>query len=397
MIFVASVAVFCSFTVYRSGATQTPDRVAAFREQERKALAEPFRGVTTDGRIVPGLFKVKPTGVSTKPVREAADEFIGALRDEQRPGVLYSVDDQQWRRWDNRSWPPRQGIAFREMSQRQRALAFELLHASLSAKGLEKTLTIMKLNETLAELTKNFDEYGEGAFWITVMGQPSDTEPWGWQLDGHHCVINYFVLGNQVVMTPTFMGAEPVHAESGKYKGAVALQEEQNKGLRLFLSLTKDQQAQAVIRSEKGRVDSLAQAYQDNLVMSYAGISASMMDTTQKKLLLGLIEEYVSNMKEGHARVRMEEVRSHLDRTYFSWIGTSDPNAVFYYRIQSPVILIEFDHQGRAAPVRTDVPTREHIHTVVRTPNGNDYGKDLLRQHHERHSHKQNGAHLNFN
>jgi hypothetical protein len=25
--------------------------------------------------------------------------------------------------------------------------------------------------------------------------------------------------------------------------------------------------------------------------------------------------------------------------------------------------------------------TREHIHVVVRTPNGNDYGKDLLRQH----------------
>ncbi|NRP74564.1 hypothetical protein ILFOPFJJ_05486 [Ensifer psoraleae] len=28
-------------------------------------------------------------------------------------------------------------------------------------------------------------------------------------------------------------------------------------------------------------------------------------------------------------------------------------------------------------------PTRGHIHTVVRTPNGNDYGKDLLRQHHD--------------
>jgi hypothetical protein len=25
--------------------------------------------------------------------------------------------------------------------------------------------------------------------------------------------------------------------------------------------------------------------------------------------------------------------------------------------------------------------------TVVRTPNGNDYGKDLLRQHYERHPH----------
>jgi hypothetical protein len=89
-------------------------------------------------------------------------------------------------------------------------------------------------------------------------------------------------------------------------------------------------------------------------------------------------------VKEGHAKVRMDEVRSHLDGTYFGWIGGADPGAVFYYRIQSPVILIEFDHQSRIAPIRTSTATRDHIHTVVRTPNGNDYGKDLLRQHHER-------------
>jgi hypothetical protein len=29
----------------------------------------------------------------------------------------------------------------------------------------------------------------------------------------------------------------------------------------------------------------------------------------------------------------------------------------------------------------SDRHTRDHIHTIVRTPNGNDYGKDLLRQH----------------
>jgi hypothetical protein len=33
------------------------------------------------------------------------------------------------------------------------------------------------------------------------------------------------------------------------------------------------------------------------------------------------------------------------------------------------------------------VPTRYHVHTVVRTPNGGDYGADLLRLHHERFDH----------
>jgi hypothetical protein len=59
--------------------TQVLDRIAAFREQERRAVAEPFKGVTTDGNIVPGLFKISATGVATKPVREAADAYLNGL------------------------------------------------------------------------------------------------------------------------------------------------------------------------------------------------------------------------------------------------------------------------------------------------------------------------------
>ncbi len=70
-------------------------------------------------------------------------------------------------------------------------MAFALLSASLSAKGLTLSKDIMKLNGTLAELANNFDEYGEWLYWITVMGDPSSSEPWGWQIDGHHLIINY--------------------------------------------------------------------------------------------------------------------------------------------------------------------------------------------------------------
>jgi hypothetical protein len=87
----------------------------------------------------------------------------------------------------------------------------------------------------------------------------------------------------------------------------------------------------------------------------------------------------------------MEEVRKHIEDTYFAWIGSYGRDAVFYYRIHSPVILIEFDHQTPVALEGPRVPGRRHIHAVVRTPNGNDYGKDLLRQHYE--AHKNNRAH----
>ena len=87
--------------------------------------------------------------------------------------------------------------------------------------------------------------------------------------------------------------------------------------------------------------------------------------------------------------MKLNEVRDHLDATYFAWVGGAKDDSVFYYRIHSPVVLIEFDHQGRVAPFRSREPTRDHVHAVIRTPNGNDYGKDLLRQHYEAH-HKDN-------
>jgi hypothetical protein len=95
-------------------------------------------------------------------------------------------------------------------------------------------------------------------------------------------------------------------------------------------------------------------------------------------------------MDDGHARVKMAEVEKHLDKTYFAWIGGTDDASVFYYRIHSPVILIEFDHQrpaGLRGMMKDQSPNKEHVHVVIRTPNGNDYGKDLLRQHYAKHKH----------
>jgi hypothetical protein len=350
------------------------------------ATLEPYTGIVSSDGIERGLFQIKSAGVSTEPIRIAAEAFLGGLTEEQRRMTTFPADSPEWRRWDNRHSPPREGVRFKDLTEAQRNLAFDLLRASLSAKGLQQTRDIMRLNETIRELTQRLDEYGEWLYYITVMGKPSATEPWGWQLDGHHCVINYFILGDQVVMTPNFMGSEPVRAESGKYKGTVVLQGEQDKGLEFMRALNRDQQKKALIGDKKG-ANTLTEAYKDNVVLDYAGISAKELSAAQRDQLLDLIQEFVGRMRDGHARVKMSEVRVHLDRTTFGWIGATQSDSVFYYRIHSPVILIEFDHQRPIALGRSDVPTRNHIHSVVRTPNGNDYGADLLRQHHERHKH----------
>jgi hypothetical protein len=279
------------------------------------------------------------------------------------------------------------------MTEGQRSAAFGLLRAGLSAKGLKQTRDIMRLNETLAELNdNNFDEYGEWQYYVTVMGTPSASEPWGWQFDGHHAIINYFVLGDQVVMTPFFAGSEPVHARSGKYRGTSVLQDEQNSGLAMVNALDEAQRRTAILKVSKTGDGNLTEAWKDNVVLDYAGIRATELSERQRRQLIDLIALYVDNMDDGHARVKVDQVRAHLDRTFFAWIGKTDPGSVFYYRIHSPVVLIEFDHQ-RPVGIRHLVddrmqPSLEHIHTVVRTPNGNDYGKDLLRQHYEQHPHK---------
>jgi hypothetical protein len=353
---------------------------------QQQGQLEPFVGVTTDGSAVRGLFPIRATGVSTAPVRAAAETFLAALTAEQRGKTKFAADDVEWRQWNNVHRATRQGVSFQELSEAQRAAAYGLLRASLSVRGFEKSTAVMRLNGHLAELVNNFEEYGEHLYWLTVMGEPAGEGPWGWQLDGHHLVINYFVLGDQVVMTPTFMGSEPVSAETGRYAGTSVLAEEQDRGLALMRSLGPEQRAKATLQPEKTRNHAQAQARQDNLVLPYEGLRGSELSEPQRALLLDVVAEYVNNMPPGHAKVRMDEVRAHLDDTWFAWIGGTGADDVFYYRVHSPVILIEFDHQSPVALGQRDSPpTRRHVHTVVRTPNGNDYGKDLLRQHYEAH------------
>lgn len=393
----AGFAALLAFAFFHTGAARSqsaPSLQERFRKMsidaETKGLAQPFVGITAHGTPESGLFEIRSTGVSTEPVRKAAARFLEMLTAEQRAKTVYPVDDPEWRKWMNQHFYIRQGVSFLEMSEPQREAAIGLLRAGLSAKGLKLTRDIMKLNHTLGELNNNdFEQYGEWRYHITVMGQPSTKEPWGWQLDGHHAIINYFVLGDQVVMTPYFAGSEPVIAKSGKYKGTVILQDEQNRGLALISALPEPLRNKAVLQVSKTGNNNLTEAFKDNVVLDYAGAPVKDMSQAQRKQVVDLIRLYVDNMDDGHARVKMDEVTRHLDNTWFAWIGETKPDSVFYYRIHSPVILIEFDHQ-RPAGLRhllPDTPNREHVHVVVRTPNGNDYGKDLLRMHYQLHPH----------
>ena len=354
---------------------------------ESVMLREPFLGVTAAGETEPDLFRIEATGVSTEPIREAAVTFLATLTPEQRSRTLFPVDDLEWRRWANISISTRQGVGLLEMDAAQTAAAFGLMAATLSTRGFETSRNIMRLEGYLADLMDDHDEYGERRYWFTVMGEPSASGPWGWQLDGHHLIVNCFVLGDQVVLTPTFMGSEPPRADTGRFAGTAILEEELAAGLALINALDDEQRAVAIIDPDKTANDNRGELFQDNAVVPYEGLRLGGLDDAQREIALELVGLYTGNLRPGHAEVRLAEVVRHWDDTYFAWVGDTSPEAVFYYRIHSPVILIEYDHQTPVALEVPDRPSRNHVHTVVRTPNGNDYGKDLLRQHLLEHPH----------
>lgn len=373
--------------------------------REKAYLDKSFVGLTSDGKTREGLFPIRTTGVSTQPVRDAVSDFLSSLSEAQRKQCTFPIEDDEWRKWHNIELYERQGIALFEMNDKQRALAFDILETGLSSNGVEKARNIMAMEGYLKELSieigsayeKGIVRLGEDKYWFSFMGRPSSNEPWGWQIDGHHLVVNYFVLGDQVVMTPTFMGSELTHIKEGPNAGIRTFVDESKKALKLYRSLDQNQRALATLLEEKTVSYTQAEAFRDDEVIPYVGIRVRDFEDSQKDLLIDLIEEYVGNMEAGHASIKMDEVKTHLDQTWFSWVGGSGDEDVFYYRIHSPVLMIEYDHHSPVFIVKKGEPgpgpVNWHVHTVVRTPNGNDYGKDLLQQHLQDHHHD-HGAHV---
>ena len=350
----------------------------------RLAAEEPFRGVATPKGVQPGLFPLRETGLDTGRARAAAQDYLAALGPEELAGGRFPMDDVSWRHWSNGArYFLRHGLCLEDLDDTRRSLVLAVIGTALSAYGFQQVVDLMHLNLTIGELRGEEHLLHEWMYWFSVYGEPERGGPWGWQLDGHHVNVNCVYVGDRMVLTPTFLGAEPVTAVSGKYAGTTAFRREEAMGLQLFRSLADPQREQAVI-AEEMPLGLFAGAFRDNFELELQGLPFAELTPAQHAIATELLGLYTDRAEEGQARVRREEVLAHEAETRFAWVGDgTGPDGVFYYRIHSPVILIEFEHQ-RGVMFDNDVPLRHHIHTVVRTPNGNDYGVDLLRQHHER-------------
>lgn len=355
------------------------------------AAQQAFVGITADGQPIPGLFALEDTGLDSKPIVAAAQDLLSALDLDERTAVSQSVESRAWRMWTNAyaDFVPH-GLRLQDLTSAKRNAVLEVMRATLSTQGYDLARDVMRLNRDLGRLLDQYkDTLTEWMYWFTIFGSPSSSEPWGWQIWGHHLDINCLIIGRQLVLTPTFMGTE--------FDAEELFAAERGSALELINSLSAEQLAEAVVYERfadlpvelQGPVDGRHQggAGQDNRIIPYEGIRVADLSSKQRALFRRVLESWIDRMPRGPRDARLRELERHLDTTHLAWYGPLSGEEAFYYRVHSPVILIEYDiHPGIF--LNNDEPEPFHVHTIVRTPNGNDYGKDILRQHLAAHSHE---------
>jgi hypothetical protein len=103
------------------------------------------------------------------------------------------------------------------------------------------------------------------------------------------------------------------------------------------------------------------------------------MPAAARAVLDAVVDDFIAYLPDGPWAARRREIQESYQETYFSWIGGWEGEEAFYFRVQSPVVVLELDHHTGVF-LGNDEPAPFHMHTVVRTPNGNDYGRELVRQ-----------------
>lgn len=359
----------------------------------RARYQEPFKGLTADGKIMPGLYGRADEGAPVQAMTAAARRMLDVLGDAARERVQYPIDAHEWRIWSNPEFLVNPcGLRLEELPDPARQAIMAVVEASLSTPGYQKTRGCMYTNGFLGELCELPRIMNEWSYNFCLFGTPSEHEPWGWNLYGHHLCMNCLVLDGQMVISPTFMGAEPNVIDRGPHAGTMLFTDEEQLGLSLMRSLPAALREQATTYLQmhdpampEGRWNiadqrHLGGAFQDNRVVPYEGVPLTQFSAEQRDRVMSLVEQFVIYLPDGPRQAKMQQIASQLDQTWWSWIGGHGDEDPFYYRIQNPVIMVEFDHHS-GVWLNNGEPAKCHIHTLVRTPNGNDYGKDLLRQH----------------
>jgi hypothetical protein len=341
------------------------------------------------GTVRPNLFKLQDEGIPIGDITQAGLEILSNLDSAQKAKTCLHIESPEWRSWSNPEFLlSDKGIRLDEITPELRATVMHLLQCTLSPEGYEKAVGAMRINHFLGELVQAPKICNEYSYNFVMFGQPSVEDAWGYSFYGHHLCLSIFFIRQQIVISPWFTGAEPNLIDDGPYKGTRILEREEALGLQLMQSLDQEKQKQAQLYKmmkdpamPRGRWNHddqrhLCGAYRDNRIVPYEGILVSEMTSQQQDLVTAIFEQYLLYLPKSAKALRLEQIQSWYKETYWCWIGGFGQEDPFYYRIQSPVVIVEFDHHSGVF-LTNGKPAKFHIHTLLRTPNAGDYGVAL--------------------
>lgn len=313
---------------------------------------------------------------ATADAASAAQAFIASLDEAGRAKALYPLGDDEQFDWH---FVPRarNGLPLGEMTAAQRAAAHDLLQSALSSQGYHKANAIIELERVLGILEGRPERRDPENYYVTIFGEPSAGGAWAWRFEGHHMSFNFSSPSERLTVTgPAFMGANPARVPSGPKAGWRPLGREEDLARTLLLDLSAEQRTRAVISAEAPS-DILTGNDRSARLDAFEGLPADAMTAAQREILFDIVHEYVGNLAndfEWMTKVREEIPASDI---YFAWAGSPEPEQGHYYRVHSPVFLIEYDNTQNDA---------NHVHSVWRDLE-NDFGGDALARHYEESDH----------
>lgn len=309
-----------------------------------------------------------------KEVLTNTQAFLGTLTPELKSKAQFAFDDAERFNWN---FVPieRKGLTFYDFSDKQRNAAMTLLKSSLSDQGYQKATAIINLENILKVVEKRspedkFRDPMNYHFW--VFGTPDAKKPWGWRFEGHHVSLNFTLVNGEIVSsTPSFFGSNPGIVKEGENKGMEVLKQETDLGFALVNKLTPAQRSTALI-SETAFPEIISGNKRNATLLTPEGIAYKELNKEQQAMMLKLLDVYVKNYAFGSSKKLMEKItKAGIDNLHFAWAGSLQPGAGHYYRIQGPMLLIEYDNTQNNA---------NHVHTTIRDLK-DDFAEDILREH----------------
>jgi hypothetical protein len=338
-------------------------------------------------------------------MRQAAADLLASLDEATRSALVSRLDDGAQRR-DWAYFPRRYaGVGMGALTMEQQKHVHRLVSAGLGYAAYSKTVTIMALERLvdLDEARRLTAIRDPSRYFVRLFGLP-DGPAWGWQFEGHHVSLNTTIAGDDLVSpTPLFLGAQPANVEHGGSTVLRILEEEEDLGRELLVSLDAEQRSRAVLcdvappdfvlmnaprvperwlpgeevalPQVRERFDEMTTEQKHALAFERerpSGLSASAMTAAQRELLSALVDAYVGRTPDAIARIERGKIDARgLERLTFAWAGPAERGAPHYYRVHGPSLLIEWDNTQDGA---------NHAHSVWRDPEG-DFGGDVLREH----------------